>query len=75
MENSIKPNEAPRFVADYLKQLLQVNISPDQVIPYSAYWPLESRICLDNPNQVDDSIMEEAQLILRNLGQSDGVYV
>ena len=74
MEDSIRPNEAPRFVAEYLKQLLQVNISPDQVIPYSAYWALESRICLDNPNQVDDSIMEEAQLILRNQGQSDGVY-
>ena len=72
MENSIKPKEAPNFVADYLKQLLQVNISPDQVIPYSAYWALESRICLDNPNQVDDGIMEEAQLILRNQGQSDG---
>ena len=54
MENSIKPKEAPKFVADYLKQLLQVNITPDQVIPYSAYWALESRICLDNPNQVDD---------------------
>ena len=72
MEKSINPKEAPRFVADYLKQLLQVNISPDQVIPYSAYWALESRICLDNPNQVDVRIMEEAQLILRNRGQSDG---
>ena len=72
MENSIKPLEAPRFVADYLKELLQVNISPDQVIPYSAKWALESRICLDNPSQVDDGIMEEAQLILRNQGQSDG---
>ena len=71
MEDSIRPNEAPRFVADYLKDLLQVNISPDQVIPYSAYWALESRICLDDPHHVDDSIMEEAQLIFRNQGQSD----
>ena len=71
LEDSIRPNDTPKFVAEYLKELLKVKISPDQVIPFSAIWALESRICLNNPDHVDDSIMEEAQLILRNQGQSD----
>ena len=71
IEKSIRPREAPKFVAEYLQELLQVKISSDQVIPYSAYWALESRICLDNPDHVDDSIIEEARIILRNQGQSD----
>ena len=63
-ENSLPPQDAPSFVSKYLEQLLNIKVSADQVIPYSAFWALHGRLCLSNPDHMDKRLLEEAEVVL-----------
>ena len=67
-DHSIPPEQAPQFVANYLREHLKVEISSRQVIPYSAYWALVSRLGLSHPHHMTDDLIREAQLVLHNEG-------
>ena len=72
-ENSLPPHEAPSYVSNYLEKLLQIKVSADQVIPYSAYWALHGRLCLSNPKHMNKRLLQEAELVLSSShsGHSD----
>ena len=68
--HSISPDQAPQFVANYLKELLKVGIHSSQVIPYSAYWALVSRL---GPQHMTDELRKEAYLVLHHLRDSSNL--
>ena len=63
-DQSISPDQAPQFVATYLTDLLKVEIHSSQVLPYSAYWALVSRL---GPLHITDELRKEACLVLHQL--------
>ena len=63
-EDSVKPTEAPNYVTNYLQDILNVKLSVQQVIPLSANWALESRLCLAEPNSMDKSKSMKAAMVL-----------
>ena len=63
-ENSVKPTEAPLYVTKYLEDILNVRLTVQQVLPFSANWALESRLCRILPNSMDRNKALKAAMVL-----------
>ncbi len=62
-QDSLKPFEIPSYVADYLQNpdIIGINVTADQVFPFSAKWALNARMWLADPVGFLD--MENAKLL------------
>ena len=65
-ENSVKPKEAPQYVTKYLEDILNVRLTAQQVLPFSANWALESRLCRTVPNSMDRNKALKAAIVLNS---------
>ena len=72
---SLRPDDIPQYVSDYLAEpgILNITISPENIIPFSALWALRARLwsadplsLLDNPDA--KNLFEESVIALRRAG-------
>lgn len=51
-KDTLKPFQIPSYVADYLQnpEIIGINITSDQVFPFSAKWALNARMWLADPS-------------------------
>ena len=70
-KESISPAGTPHYVASYLKETLGLEIPEGHIIPFSAKWALQARLCLANPAAMDDDLYDEAKLLFKRAQLGD----
>ena len=70
-KESISPAGTPHYVATYLKETLGLEIPETHIIPFSAKWALQARLCLVDPATMDDDLYDEAKLLFKRAQLGD----